>query len=155
MFGKIKSIVEVNNLKIGPSGGFKMRGSGGRMNFMEPLIGYEMAGYRIETDQHIYHVLISNGQCCCESWGYISSEDDLNYFIGAELFYVNLTDKALNKQRVEDSGYYDGDCGGIQFVDFVTDRGTFQLAVYNAHNGYYGHGIMIAKDNDIILNDTL
>lgn len=43
----------------------------------------------------------------------------------------------------------------IQFVDFVTSRGTFQLAVYNSHNGYYGHGIIVAKDDEILLNETL
>lgn len=95
-----------------------------------------------------------NGQSCCENWGYLSSEDDLTQFIGNELIEVKLTDVALNQSKLEDSGYYDGD-GGIQFVDFVTNKGVFQLAVYNSHNGYYGHGIVVAKDNDILLNDTL
>jgi hypothetical protein len=60
----------------------------------------------------------------------------------------------LNQTVVKESGYYE-DEGGIQFVDFVTDKGVFQLAVYNAHNGYYGHGILVAKDDEILLNDTL
>lgn len=88
--------------------------------------------------------------------GLLQSEDDLTAYIGAELREVHLTDTALNKAAVEKSDYYDGDDGGgIQFVDFVTDRGTFQLAVYNSHNGYYGHGILFAKDDAILLNDTL
>ena len=45
--------------------------------------------------------------------------------------------------------------GGIQFVDFVTDRGTFQLAVYNSHNGYYGHGILVLKNDEVLLEDDL
>lgn len=111
-------------------------------------------GYRVETDKHTFHVLIGNSQSCCESWGYFSSEDDLNDFIGAELYEINLTDTALNKKKVEESGYYN-DSGGIQFVDFSTDIGTFQLAVYNSHNGYYGHDISVLKDEDVLLDDCL
>jgi hypothetical protein len=114
----------------------------------------KMDGYKVETDKHTFHILIDNGQNCCEWWGYFSSEDDFNYYIGAELREVNLTDTALNKTVVEKSDYYD-DKGGIQFVDFVTDKGTFQLAVYNSHNGYYGHGIVVAKDDERLLDERL
>lgn len=152
----IKSIEEISDFScksIAP-----LEGTGGRLGMSQminALGGYgEYDGYKVVTDKHIYLILIDNGQSCCESWGYISSEDDHTKFIGAELKEVNLTDKALNTKIVEESGYYD-DCGGIQFVDFVTNEGVFQLAVYNAHNGYYGHGIIVAKDDDVLLNDTL
>src|SRR6185437_12398098 len=122
-------------------------GTGGRLGFsqmLSMLAGFDnMDGYEVETDQHVYRVLISNEQSCCESWGYLASDDDLTPFIGAELREVRLTDTALNTARVEASDYYGDDAGGIQFVDFVTDRGTFQLAVYNGHNGYYGHGVIV------------
>lgn len=131
--GKIKNIEVITNLKLDYS---------------------EMDGYKIETDQHTFHVLIDSYQDCCEIWGYFSSEDDLKSFAGAELREVNLTDKALNTKELEDSGYYDGE-GGIQFVDFVTDKGILQLAVYNGHNGYYGHGILVVKDDKILLSKTL
>ncbi len=157
MLGKIKEITEGFNYKIQPVA--KMDGKGGKLGMhqmINALGGYaDMDGYKVETDEHIIYVLIDNGQSCCESWGYFASEDDLNQFIGAELREINLTDTALNKEKVEKSDYYDGNSGGIQFVDFITDKGTFQLAVYNAHNGYYGHGIVVAIDNDIILNETL
>ena len=55
---------------------------------------------------------------------------------------------------LEKSGYYEEE-GGIQFVTFKTNKSVFQLAVYNCHNGYYGHGIIVAKDEEILLNDTL
>ena len=144
MYGKIKTITEVFDCKIQ----FKDK--------MVDIFGeYEyMDGYKVETDKHVIYVLIENEQSCCESWGYFASEDDLNQFIGAELIEINLTDTALNKEKVEKSDYYDdGGGGGIQFVDFVTDRGIFQLAVYNAHHGYYGHGIVVAIDNDIIFSE--
>ena len=111
-------------------------------------------GYKVSTKHISVRVLIDSFQSCCESWGYISSDDDFTPFIGAILKEVKLTDVALNQQVVDDTGYYD-EGGGIQFVDFVTSRGTFQLAVYNAHNGYYGHGILVALGEDILCNDTL
>ena len=116
--------------------------------------GALLDGYLVDTDKHRYRVLIDNYQQCCENSGYLSSEDDLTAYVGAELLEVRLTDKALNTIAVEESGYYD-DGGGIVFVDFITNRGVFQLAVYNAHNGYYGHPILIDKDGEAILDDSI
>lgn len=157
MLGKIKKIEEVYNLKINSIP--KLNGSNGvnlgMAQMFSALCGYaSMDGYKIETDKHIFYVLIDNMQSCCENWGYFSSEDDLNLFIDSNLIEVNLTDTALNKKKFEEhqvSTY----CDAIQFVDFVTSNGVFQIAVYNDHNGYYGHGILIVKDDEIILDDTL
>ena len=156
MFGHIKSIEIVVDYRIEPVA--NINGSGGRLGMtqmLNVLSGFSnMDGYKVVTSDHTFHVLIDNGQSCCESWGYFSSEDDLSQYVGSVLFEINLTDKALNQLAFEQSGYFE-DSGGIQFVDFVTSRGTFQIAVYNAHNGYYGHGILVAKDSDILVNDTL
>ena len=157
MLGKIKSIEEVYNFKIQPVG--KTNGTGGSLGMaqmLNTLCGYsEMDGYKVETENHIFHVLIDNGQCCCENWGHMTSEDDLSYYVGAELLEVNVTDIALNQKVLTQMNEDYIDNREIQFVDFKTNLGTFQLAVYNSHNGYYGHGILVAKDNEILLNDTL
>lgn len=156
MLGKIKNIEEITNLKINPVA--KMNGKGGRLGMSQminALGGYsEMDGYKVETESHIFYVLIDNGQSCCESWGYFSSNDDIKQFIGTELKEINLTDKSLNTNKLEESDYFE-DEGGIQFVDFVTSNGVLQLVIYNAHNGYYGHGILVVKDDEILLNETL
>ena len=157
MLGKITEITEIFNVGIGNR--FPTNGKdGGRLGVVQMLNsfcgGSSMDGYKITTENHIIHVLIDNGQSCCESWGYFSSEDDMQPFIGSELLEIKLTDTALNQEAFKKSDYYN-DAGGIQFVDFITDKGTFQLAVYNAHNGYYGHGIIVAKDEEILCNDTL
>lgn len=156
MLGKIKNIEEVFDCKIEPIA--EIEGKGGRLGIAQmisSLCGYSsMDGYKIETDKHTFRILIDNGQSCCESWGYFASEDNLSKFVGSNLKEINLTDNALNEQKFEESGYYQDD-GGIQFVDFITENGVFQLAVYNAHNGFYGHGILIAKDDEILLNETL
>lgn len=157
MLGRIKSIEEMHDLKIQSIS--KLNGRGGQLGMKQminALCGYsDMDGYKVETDKHVFHVLIDNNQSCCEDWGYMTSEDDLKNFIGTELREVRLTDTALNQARIDEEVPYGFDEGGIQFVDFVTDRGVFQIAVYNAHNGYYGHGILIARDDEVLLNETL
>jgi len=162
----IVGIEEVHDFKIQPVAPMN-RSNGSRLGLSQMLSslgGYSAYdGYKVTTDQHTYLVLIDNGQSCCESWGYMSSDDDLARFIGANLLAAEATDTALNKKRlVEEVGggwrtpeEPDFDGGGVQFVDFKTDRGTFQLAVYNAHNGYYGHGILFARDNEIVIDETL
>lgn len=135
-----------------------MGSNGSRLGFaqmLNTLMGCSSYdGYRIKTDKHEFYILIDNGQCCCESWGYFYLNDNEQEFVGTELREVNLTDTALNKSKVEKSNYFE-DEGGIQFVDFVTDKGVLQFAVYNAHNGYYGHPIIFAKDEQIFHQDIL
>lgn len=155
MLGKIKTIEEIRDFRICPVARATEDVSIGTCEVFNMLRGYTSSdGYKIETDKHTFHVLIGNAQTCCEEWGYFSSDDNHKYFLGAELLEVNLTDKALNQTKVDESGYCAG-YGGIQFVDFVTGRGVFQLAVHNYHNGYYGHPILVAKDEDILLNEVL
>lgn len=115
----------------------------------------EMEGYEIVTEKCKYRFLINRGQQCCEDWGYFASEDDLQHFVGADLIDIQLTDIALNKAKLEEMEIDSWDCGGIQFIDFETDRGVFQLAVYNAHNGYYGHDIKFQRNNEILVDETL
>ena len=108
-------------------------------------------GYRINTDNSEIVVLIEDGTQCCESAGYFSSNDDLSDFIGADLQNVILTDKELNSIVIEKvKELYEPE---IQFVNFETNKGNYQLTVYNAHNGYYSHDILI-KVNDKILDDS-
>ena len=117
----------------------------------------DMEGYIIETDICTFKVLIDNYAQCCEDFGHVSSEDDLDYYINSELLKVSITDTALNKKILTKTGNEDdlNNYTEIQFVDFVTNRGTFQLAVYNSSNGYYGHGIKIIKDDEILLDSGL
>ena len=158
MLGTILSIKEVND--VGLSERPSLNGKNGSRLGVNQMLDVVFSGcskydgYIIETTKHKYFILINNGQSCCESWGYFSSEDEHDQFINCELKDVRMTDKALNSVKVEKSGFYE-DSGGIQFVDFITDVGIFQIAVYNSHNGYYGHPIYFIKDDEILLSDTL
>lgn len=102
-------------------------------------------GYVITTSKDAVKVGISNGQDCCENWGYLISEDDLSDMVGAELLDVKITDTGLNtlmKEKADD--IYEGD---IMFVDFITTQGTFQVACYNEHNGHYGHWAVVSSES--------
>lgn len=157
MLGKIKSIEEIYNFTIQPVS--SLEDSGSRLGFaqmLSALAGYsDMDGYKVETDKHTFYVLIDNAQSCCEHWGYMSSEDDFANYIGSELLEINVTDTALNQKVLTKMSDERIDPNEIQFVDFKTTKGVFQLAVYNSHNGYYGHSIVVAKDNEILLNNVL
>ena len=156
---KIISIKEIEDFKIESVSSLEGK-NGVRLGMAQMISGIfggdSMDGYEIVTDEHTYRVLIDNGQSCCEDWGYLSSEDDLDKFLGAKLKDIKFTDTALNQKKVSDTcGTYGFDSGGIIFVDFETTNGVLQLAVYNGHNGYYGHGILVTKDMEILLNETI
>jgi hypothetical protein len=101
-------------------------------------------GYNVVTDQQIIKVGISSGQCCCENYGYLTTNDDINEFIGANLLSISITDQALNNKKIEELEYLD--CGDTMFVNIETSKGLLQLVAYNSHNGYYGHNaVLISK----------
>ena len=116
-------------------------------------------GYVVRmSHHHTIKILIANRQECCETWGYMSSEDNLDSYVGAELQEIRLTDTALNQAVIDSLFPCPEGLGihlGIQFVDFVTDQGTFQLAVYNYRDGSYSHDIRIIQDDEVLLDDTL
>jgi hypothetical protein len=101
-------------------------------------------GYRVELSRLDYYVLIGNGQSCCENWGYMHSEDDIQSFVGATLLDVKLDGTPLDRIVDKIPGQ---DEGGAMFVTFETDRGSFQLVAYNAHNGYYSHSAYVVRDD--------
>lgn len=100
-------------------------------------------GYIIKTDQQTIKIGISNSQSCCENWGYLTTNDDLQEFVGAKLTAIKLVDTALNVKPIEDHDLYEP---SLMFVNFATDRGTMQLVAYNDHNGYYGHDAVVISE---------
>jgi hypothetical protein len=110
----------------------------------DPKDWNDYEGYLVVTDQQTIKVGISSGQSCCENFGYLSTNDDLKEFEGANLLSVEVVDEALNNKKIEELEYLDA--GGAMFVNFKTDRGVLQLVAYNGHNGYYGHSaVLISK----------
>ena len=127
-YGKIIEIEEVHGIKLSE----------------KDWQSYE--GYRVQTDKTKVLVLVSSGQDCCESFGTLSSFEDPKEFIGAEVISVDRVDTEYKKYAELEYGVDQGD---TIFINFETTKGTFQLAVYNQHNGYYGH------DAKVLIGDTV
>lgn len=115
-----------------------------------PWGGYD--GYRIVTTEQVITVAINNDQRCCESWGYLSSEDELRRFVGANLLGVSLTDTALVSYELPKDD--ENTTTEAVFVNIETSVGVLQLVVYNNQNGYYGHKVRVVS-NTLRHEDTL
>ena len=110
----------------------------------------EFDGYKISTTDGVIEIAVDSYTQCCENWGYISSNDhyNLNDFCGAEILAIKYTQKIdevletvamqLSKEGVTLDNVY--------FITFETSKGTLQFAVYNEHNGYYGHDCYVSCD---------
>lgn len=118
------------------------------------------AGYKITTNLQEITMLIDNESSCCESWGYMMTNDDIKEFIGAYIFSISLTDTELGTKNITPKCENDDDDDGddrakhVMFVNIDTTRGTLQFAAYNEHNGYYGHEVEI-KSHQLTHTDTL
>ena len=120
-------------------------------------------GYKIVTNKQNIHILIQGGQQCCEEWGYefcssegiIETKDDFKDFIGAELISIESVEPETHNgipiynALLEEIGYYRSEIAA-EFVNIKTSNGLLQFAVYNCHNGYYGHKIYINFNNEVI-----
>lgn len=101
--------------------------------------GYD--GVEITTNKQKILIGIDDGQQCCEEYGYISSNDNYEDFIGAEVRNVKITDTAL--KTIDMPYLYEGGC---IFVTLETSKGDLQLVMYNEHNGYYGHKVIVKSE---------
>lgn len=121
------------------------------------LEGYEGFIVILENEKEIKKIelLIENGQSCCEDFGYMSSEDNFDKFIGSKVKEIITTDTErasstvdfINSERIEE--------GQLMFLTLETSKGVLQFVVYNIHNGYYGHTALIRINNEIIEEETL
>jgi hypothetical protein len=102
----------------------------------------EYEGFIIETNKQKIYIGVDAYQYCCESFGALISEDNINKFIGAELLNIKITDNELKSYDFLENLFE----GGTMFVDIETNKGVFQIAVYNIHNGYYGHEAIVKSE---------
>ena len=94
--------------------------------------------------QGAYYFLISSFQQCCENCGYLSSNDNLEDYIGLELISIDVVDTACNKiaNFLNEENIYEAEC---MFINLKFKFDELQFAVYNSHNGYYGHSVLFIK----------
>lgn len=124
---KITDVQEVHNCEF-PNGGWNR---------------YE--GFQINTTKQRISIGIANEGSCCEVFGHVASEDDFSKFAGADLLGISITDTALNTKVAEEIKQ-DEEHHNSMFVNLETSVGTLQFAVYNNHNGYYGHSVRVASE---------
>lgn len=119
------------------------------LNNFEPVIlkTCPICDQSVTINEYISDYLYSiNCECCCENWGYLSSEDDFGSFIGSELKNVYVTDSELG--TIVSNMKEDLDAGSAMFINVETTRGLLQFAAYNEHNGYYGHDVRLVSKYD-------
>lgn len=92
---------------------------------------------RFEFEEGAALHLWDDGQSCCEN-RYMRTDDDLTEYSGATLQGFELK----SAPSIEDE-YGDHE---VQFLDVKTDKGIFQMANHNEHNGYYGGFWIIARN---------
>jgi hypothetical protein len=108
------------------------------------LVDNDNLGYTILTNKRSISILIHNHPQCCENWGRLSTEDeDLTKFIGHELVELNITQADTHTTFVKDLANMKIECGEYEFITLKTDKSVLQFAVYDEHNGEYGHSIYI------------
>ena len=110
---------------------------------MEIPFGRTIKGIKIEDDTLIIDLvwqvftIWDGGQDCCEH-RYMNCDDDLDYYIDSTLQGVELRDGPNASGTQEDYK----EC---QFLHIMTNKGTFVVANYNEHNGYYGGFSLVSK----------
>ncbi len=83
--------------------------------------------------------IFDDGYSCCEH-RYMNCDDDLAAFAGAEFFNAELREGP----NIEDGEY--GDVKECEFLVVTTSTGSFTVASYNEHNGYYGGFSITAEE---------
>jgi len=73
--------------------------------------------------------IFDDRQSCCET-RYMTTDDDLDYFVGTELTGIEIKE-APNEP--DERGEHE-----VQFLEVLTNKGSFKMANHNEHNGYYG-----------------
>ena len=101
-------------------------------------------GIMIETEDEIIYFVIEHGQQCCENWGtYLYTPEKLENYIGADyLGYTESTCEQIANFLKSEYVSPDETC----FLNIKTSNGDIDYAVYNSHNGYYSHDVVL-KNN--------
>lgn len=111
-------------------------------------------GYEIVTDTQTIKIGINKNSSCCENFGYLASEDNFDDFIGAEIISVTRVDEALNSAVRQFLTPLYLDEGEAMFINISTTRGLLQFVVYNSHNGYYSHEVVVISQ-ELNIEDSL
>jgi len=102
---------------------------------------HDKEGYKITTTNQEILMGIGSMGMCCENFGYLMSEDNLDDFIGSELIKIESVDVSLNVKVIEHLSNQSVDMDSCMFFNLYTTSGMLQFVAYNEHNGYYSHDV--------------
>jgi hypothetical protein len=106
----------------------------------------DMDGYLLETNKKLYYFLIYNYRPCRGKFGYMSTLDNYKGFIGAAINDINYTpDEKACKINLNNLDF--SIAGDYIIVVVETNRGSFQLGIYNKHDGCDKHRIQVFSVN--------
>ena len=101
--------------------------------------GTTLEGFVVTTTKQIIKLGIETYPYCCEIFGYVTSEDNLEDFVGANLTGISVVDEEYDAKVIDFLKESWVDRGSAVFINFSTDKGVLQFVLYNKHNGFYGH----------------
>jgi len=105
------------------------------MDKISKSVGKEIAGVTL-LDSRLHFVftdkteiyITDSARFCCET-RYMTTDDELDSFVGAKLFGLEVKDAP---------GMDDADGVEVQFLEIQTSKGALTMVNHNEHNGYYG-----------------
>lgn len=109
-------------------------------------------GIVIETTEGVLQIGISNDQQCCENAGFVTSLDNFEDFIGADLIKVDMVDTEYNPQNLP---FNYCKSANTVFVNVLTSKGLFQVTAYNDHNGYYSHHVFVSNHEEAVFSGCI
>jgi hypothetical protein len=95
-------------------------------------------GYRIKTTKQEIWGMIENCNLCCEEWGYgLHFPDERKERVGDIVRSVkwgkDVIDSGTDKMQAS--------------IVIETNQGSFQIRLWNTHNGYYPHKLYVSWMN--------
>lgn len=123
---------------------------------------YSYSGFRVVlSDNNSIMFVIEDNQQCCESFGYISVNDNLEEFIGSTLQKVEVvTGKEYTKSELVIDSLNQANDSHIKieecvFLVLTTDKGELTFTVYNHHDGYYSPNVAVFVGNKLHLETRI
>lgn len=111
---------------------------------------YDLIGFRIGD----FGCVMSNQSDCCETFGM-----DLDVFGDSE---SELSDSDDNSDSDTKPTYTinmnftkDDDAGGSYNFNITSEKKSYNIKIYNYHNGYYSHTVWFEWDGDTIYSTYL
>lgn len=112
------------------------------------------------VDEHDVFVGYDLGQDCCEHAGWFIAEEVTPYSYDCEKIHSaeipDLEAYSFDKSFFQEVDSYDLDCGGMVVFKLAADgKPDLYLHLFNAHNGYYGHGFEVKHGGETVLSNVL